>query len=164
MLALQETYTNTVFSLDTSTFSSKPEADYSSAPDEDEHNSNIALQISETAVLFQKFLFDFVPKLFEKIETIVELEILLLFALGWKILRRRLNMTEIRFLLGIGVISFYLAIFELTCQTTSTCSGYKLSRDILHSLAFLVIIVAVNFNLHSLGILSNAKMSGSGKL
>eukprot|EP00392_Amoebophrya_sp_AT5.2_P012331 g12431.t1 len=99
----------------------------------------------------------------KKVSTIVELELLLVLSLGFQMLRQRLNVTEIRFLLGIAAISFYLGIFEprtvglgssieFTCGSAASCSGYKLSRDILHSLVFLVVFVACNFNLHSLGV------------
>merc|ERR1712083_1047638 len=53
----------------------------------------------------------------------------------------------VRFAVGISLISFYLGIFEVACTTQSTCSGYQLSRYILHSLCYLVVIVAMNFNL-----------------
>merc|ERR1712083_879677 len=52
----------------------------------------------------------------------------------------------VRFAVGISLISFYLGIFEVACTTQSTCSGYQLSRYILHSLCYLVVIVATNFN------------------
>lgn len=86
-------------------------------------------------------------QLLEKVQTILELMMFLLIALGWKFLRPTLNLTEVRFALGISVISFYLGVFEVACTTQSTCSGYQLSRYILHSLCYLVVIVAMNFNL-----------------
>merc|ERR1712039_981479 len=86
-------------------------------------------------------------QLLDKVQTILELMMFLLIALGWKFLRPSLNLTEVRFALGISVISFYLGVFEVACTTQSTCSGYQLSRYILHSLCYLVVIVAMNFNL-----------------
>lgn len=86
-------------------------------------------------------------QLLDKVQTILELMMFLLISLGWKFLRNSLNITEVRFALGISVISFYLGVFEVACTTVSTCSGYKLSRYILHSLCYLVVIVAMNFNL-----------------
>merc|ERR1719359_2575246 len=86
-------------------------------------------------------------QLLDKVQTILELMMFLLISLGWKFLRNTLNLTEVRFAVGISVISFYLGVFEIICKTPSTCSGYKLSRYILHSLCYLVIIVAMNFNL-----------------
>merc|ERR1712100_805779 len=71
----------------------------------------------------------------------------LLISLGWKFLRSSLNVTEVRFAVGISVISFYLGVFEVTCTTSSAWRGYHLSRYILHSLCCLVVIVAMNFNL-----------------
>lgn len=38
----------------------------------------------------------------------------------------------------------------MACSTPSTCSGYQLSRYILHALCYLVVIVAMNFNLQKL--------------
>lgn len=86
-------------------------------------------------------------QLLDKVQTILELMMFLLTSLGWKFLRPHLNVTEVRFAVGISVISFYLGVFEVACTTASTCSGYKLSRYILHSLCYLVVIVAMNFNL-----------------
>jgi len=86
-------------------------------------------------------------RLLDKVQTIMELMMFLLIALGWKFLRTTLNVTEVRFAVGISVISFYLGVFEVACTTESTCSGYRLSRYILHSLCYLVVIVAMNFNL-----------------
>merc|ERR1719387_2473037 len=86
-------------------------------------------------------------QLLDKVQTILELMMFLLISLGWKFLRNSLNITEVRFALGISVISFYLGVFEVACTTLSTCSGYKLSRYILHSLCYLVVIVAMNYNL-----------------
>jgi len=86
-------------------------------------------------------------QLFDKVQTILELMMFLLISLGWKYLRSHLNITEVRFALGISVISFYLGCWQVACKTNSSCSGYKLSRYILHSLCYLVVIVAMNFNL-----------------
>lgn len=90
-------------------------------------------------------------QLLEKIQTILELMLFLLIALGWKFLRPTLNVNEKRFALGISVISFYLGVFEVVCTSQATCSGYQLSRYILHSLCYLVVIVAMNFNLQMVG-------------
>jgi len=89
-------------------------------------------------------------QLLDKVQTILELMMFLLIALGWKFLRSTLNITEVRFAVGISVISFYLGVFEVACTTQSTCSGYTLSRYILHSLCYLVVIVAMNFNLQNI--------------
>lgn len=86
-------------------------------------------------------------QLLDKVQTILELMMFLLTSLGWKFLRNSLNVTEVRVAVGISVISFYLGVFEVACTTASTCSGYKLSRYILHSLCYLIVIVAMNFNL-----------------
>lgn len=86
-------------------------------------------------------------QLLEKVQQIMERMMFLLIALGWKFMRSSLQVTEIRFAVGVSVISFYLGVFEVACTTASTCSGYELSRQILHSLCDLVVIVAMNFSL-----------------
>lgn len=86
-------------------------------------------------------------QLLEKVQTILELMMFLLIALGWKFLRADLNRTEVRFACGISLVSFYLGVFEVACTTQSTCGSYQLSRYILHSLCYLVVIVAMNFNM-----------------
>lgn len=82
-----------------------------------------------------------------KVQDISELMMFLLIALGWKILRGTLNITEVRFAVGVSVISFFLGMFEVACTTNVTCSSYELTRYILRSLCYLVVIVAMNFNL-----------------
>jgi len=86
-------------------------------------------------------------QLLEKVQTILELMMFLLTALGWKFLRAELNRTEVKFACGISLISLYLGVFEVACTTQSTCGSYQLSRYILHSLCYLVVIVAMNFNM-----------------
>merc|ERR1712232_585403 len=90
----------------------------------------------------------------------------LLIALGWKLLRSRLSMTEVRFAVGISVLSFYLGVFEVACTTQTTCNGYELSRSILHSLCYLVVIVAMNFNLQTISarLLDSPASPETGKL
>eukprot|EP00747_Dinoflagellata_sp_TGD_P025717 gnl/TRDRNA2_/TRDRNA2_131440_c0_seq2.p1 gnl/TRDRNA2_/TRDRNA2_131440_c0~~gnl/TRDRNA2_/TRDRNA2_131440_c0_seq2.p1 ORF type:complete len:444 (+),score=78.46 gnl/TRDRNA2_/TRDRNA2_131440_c0_seq2:138-1469(+) len=90
---------------------------------------------------------DDVWQLLDKVQNIAELMMFLLIALGWRFLRRDLNPTEMRFAVGISVVSFYLGVFEVACTTASTCSGYHLGRYIIHTLCYLVVIVAMNFNL-----------------
>ncbi|CAE7492020.1 Gpr107, partial [Symbiodinium pilosum] len=84
------------------------------------------------------------------VQNILELMTFLLLSLGWKVLRSSLDVSEIRFAVAVSIISFYLGVFQVACTTTATCSGYQLSRYILHSLCFLVVIVAMNFNLQKL--------------
>ncbi|EEQ97906.1 dual specificity protein phosphatase, putative [Perkinsus marinus ATCC 50983] len=87
------------------------------------------------------------PQLSQKIYDILELMMYLLTALGWQTSRPRLNRTEVRFAGVISTVSMYLGFFEITCTSEQVCAGYRLSRLILHSLAYLCIIVAVNFHL-----------------
>eukprot|EP00933_Yihiella_yeosuensis_P044414 TRINITY_DN39538_c0_g1_i1.p1 TRINITY_DN39538_c0_g1~~TRINITY_DN39538_c0_g1_i1.p1 ORF type:complete len:299 (-),score=44.08 TRINITY_DN39538_c0_g1_i1:22-804(-) len=88
--------------------------------------------------------------LIEKVQNIAELMMFLLIALGWKVLRGTLDMTEVRFAVGISVLSFYLGVSQVACTTTAQCSGFQLARYILHTLCYLVVIVAMNFNLQRL--------------
>lgn len=87
-----------------------------------------------------------VPPLSDKFTFIVDLITYLLTALGWKTMRPRLYVGEVRFTACIAIASFYFGIFEISC-TGQSCGGYVLSRLILHSLAYLCIIVAFNLNL-----------------
>lgn len=93
---------------------------------------------------------DITWKLLSKVQNILELMAFLLISLGWKVLRSSLDVSEIRFAVAVSIISFYLGVFQVACTTQATCSGYQLSRYILHSLCFLVVIVAMNFNLQKL--------------
>jgi len=90
---------------------------------------------------------DLLPQLLAKAQNILELLAFLLISLGWKVLRGQLNITEVRFAIGVSVISFYLGTFEVSCTSQASCSGYKLARYILHAMCFLVIIVVMNYNL-----------------
>lgn len=86
-------------------------------------------------------------QLIDKVQTIAELMMFLLIALGWKLLRSTLPITEVRLVVGISVISFFLGVFEVACTSESACNGYQLSRYILHSLCYLAVIIAMNLNL-----------------
>lgn len=105
-------------------------------------------------------------QLLDKAQTIAELMMLFLIALGWKFLRNTLSVAEKRFALGLSVLSFYLGFFEVVCSSAASCSGYQLSRYILHSLCYLVVIVAMNFNLQmiSLQITESPASPDAGKL
>ena len=93
---------------------------------------------------------EIVWELVGKVQNISELMMFLLISLGWKVLRPHLDISEIRFAVAMSIISFYLGVFQVACTTPSTCSGYQLSRYILHALCYLVVIVAMNFNLQKL--------------
>jgi len=86
------------------------------------------------------------PQLSENLTDIVDLVTYLLTALGWKTMRPRLYVGEVRFIAAIAIATFYFGIFEISCVGQS-CGGYVLSRLILRSLAYLCIIVAFNLNL-----------------
>merc|ERR1712224_1016183 len=89
-------------------------------------------------------------KLVNTFQEVGELMMFLLIALGWKIERDDIGANERRMALGLSMISLHLGFLELSCNSTAACSGYKLSRYILHSLGNLVIIVTMNFNLQVL--------------
>lgn len=59
-------------------------------------------------------------------------------------------MVEVRFCAGICVLSFYLGVFEVSMgsmQIPNVVPNAQVFRDILHSLAYICIIVAINFNI-----------------
>lgn len=96
------------------------------------------------------WLLDFLSKFGDKIVASYELILLMLLAIGFKVLRPHLNSTELRFFVGVGGIGLYLGVFECTCTTPGSCSGYKLVRDVLQAVSFLVVIIAMNFNLQGI--------------
>lgn len=68
-------------------------------------------------------------------------------------------MFETRALAGISVLSFYLGIFEVSMGAFQVSNGrfshpslIQAIRYIVHSLAYLVVIVAINFNVALLGV------------
>lgn len=87
------------------------------------------------------------PSELDQTFTCVDLLVYLLTALGWKTMRANLYASEIRFAACVAAASFYFGVFEVACVGQESCGGYMLSRLILHSLAYLCIIVALNFNL-----------------
>lgn len=89
-------------------------------------------------------------RLLDKTHAVAELILFLLVALGWKFLRETLQHTETRCAVGFSLASLYLGIAEISCTSPTFCGNYQLSRYILHSLCYLVIIVAMNFNLQML--------------
>eukprot|EP00929_Paragymnodinium_shiwhaense_P070495 TRINITY_DN35698_c0_g2_i2.p1 TRINITY_DN35698_c0_g2~~TRINITY_DN35698_c0_g2_i2.p1 ORF type:complete len:326 (-),score=72.90 TRINITY_DN35698_c0_g2_i2:149-1126(-) len=89
-------------------------------------------------------------QLVDKAQNVMELIMFLLIALGWTFLGNRLDATMVRFATGVVIISMLLGVCEVTCDTATSCSGYQLSRYILHSLCCLVVIVAMNFNLQKI--------------
>lgn len=81
------------------------------------------------------------PRMIAKVKDIVSLVLILLLSLGWKVYRRQLTVLEVRFCAGFCVLSFYLGVFE------ASMGGFQASREILHSLAYLAVIIAIKFNI-----------------
>lgn len=86
--------------------------------------------------------------LVDKVQTMAELMMFLMISLGWKVMRPSLSVTEVRATISVALFSLHLGVAELACSTAATCAGYQLGRYILHAICTLVIMVAVNFNLH----------------
>jgi len=72
--------------------------------------------------------------------------------LGWKVMRSHLRASEWAFAGAVGSISFFLGTFEVACNTSAQCGSqsYLLTQFTLHSLCFLVVIIATNFNIFTL--------------
>jgi hypothetical protein len=92
-------------------------------------------------------LFSVLWQVFDKVYDILELMMFLLIALGWKIIRNNLSFTEKRFAIFVSVVSLLLGWSQVACTTSARCSGYELSRYLLHSFVYLIVICAMNLNL-----------------
>ena len=84
----------------------------------------------------------------EKIFDAVELGIYMLTAVGYKVVRRNLTRTEWRILVSLIVAMIYIGFFEVDCEVE--CGGYRLGRVIISAVAFLIVIIGVNFHLATL--------------
>merc|ERR1712194_226347 len=107
------------------------------------------LQVAKTGV--NNIVGQVMWQVLDKAQDILELLLLLFSSLGWKFLRPHLNPAEKRFAGGIVMVSSYLGLLEIVCTSQASCNSHMLSRYILHSLVYLVIIVAMNFNLQLIG-------------
>mmetsp|Transcript_20052 Transcript_20052/g.46697 ORF Transcript_20052/g.46697 Transcript_20052/m.46697 type:complete len:447 (+) Transcript_20052:97-1437(+) len=86
----------------------------------------------------------------EVFQKVMELLLYMLVALGWQYLRAGLNFTEIRFVAGTSMISLYLGMFQVVSTSDMSREWYRLSRFTLHTLCYLVVVVAMNYNLQIL--------------
>lgn len=84
--------------------------------------------------------------LLEKVHFTMELMLLLLASLGWKVHRPRLSAVEVRFLAGLSTVLMYLGTLEVLCGEEPVCANYKLGRYVLQALCYLVIVFALHFN------------------
>lgn len=91
-------------------------------------------------------------QLLRQVELIMEVVVFYVIGLGWKITRTHLRTSEWAFAATIAILSFFLGSFEVACNTFAACTGqsYLLTQFTLHSLCFLVVIVATNFNIFTL--------------
>lgn len=73
-------------------------------------------------------------------------------SLGWKIMRDRLRPAEWGFAASVCSVSFLLGMFEAVCSFSPACSSRNctLMQFSFHSLCFLVVIIATNFNIFTL--------------
>jgi len=91
-------------------------------------------------------------QLMSQVQAIMEVITFYVIGLGWKVTRPHLRPSEWAFAATISVLSFFLGTFEVACNTVVPCTGqsYVLTQFTLHSLCFLVVIVATNFNIFTL--------------
>lgn len=89
---------------------------------------------------------NFTWRFLDVLQTIAELLMFLFLALGWRILRRRLSPLEKKFVRVLCTVSFTLGFLELLSgEGSSRTASLNLTRYILHSMCYLV-IVASNCN------------------
>jgi len=86
-------------------------------------------------------------KMFDKVYDILELMMFMLISMGWTLLRSSLSLRERRLAIIVSVNSMFLGLQEVFCSTSRVCNGFNLSRYLLHSLVYLIIICAMNVNL-----------------
>lgn len=83
-----------------------------------------------------------------KVQEIAELMMFLLTAIGWKFARPFITELEVRFAVATCAMSFYLCVMEVAFyKFPLTVRGYMHSRQILHSLCYFVVLVAINCNI-----------------
>lgn len=88
-------------------------------------------------------------QLLKQAQLVVEVLLFYLIGLGWKVTRPHLKASQWAFAASIGVLSFSLGSMEAACEAMGTCKrqNYLLTQFTLHSLCFLVGIVATNVNI-----------------
>mmetsp|Transcript_53787 Transcript_53787/g.99426 ORF Transcript_53787/g.99426 Transcript_53787/m.99426 type:complete len:455 (-) Transcript_53787:50-1414(-) len=88
----------------------------------------------------------------DKVQEVSQLVLFMLVALGWQYLRAALNFTEVRFVAGTSIISLYLGTFEVYAAVENPLAKkwYEIGRQCLHFLCYLVVVVAMNYNLQML--------------
>jgi hypothetical protein len=91
-------------------------------------------------------------QLLQQVQLIMEVMLLYFIGLGYKVTRSHLKPSEQAFAATIVCVSLCLGTFEVLCNTYANCSGtgLRVVQFTLHAICFLVVIVAVNFNIFSL--------------
>ena len=105
------------------------------------------LKVSQDTGEFWSLRTRYIPELVGKVFDASEIAVYLLAALGWRIVRGTLTRAEWRF---VGVVTgamLYIGFFEIGCTSPASCSGYRLSRMIAASIAYLGVIIAINFHI-----------------
>lgn len=107
-------------------------------------------QVSQTGI--QAPLREVVWQLLRQVQSIMEVVVFYVIGLGWKVTRPQLRTSEWAFAGTISILSFFLGAFEVACSAFAACTGssYMLTQFTLHSLCYLVVIVATNFNIFTL--------------
>lgn len=105
-----------------------------------------SLGISAATGDFDGLLTRVLPDLLSRMFDAAELAVYLVTALGWKTTRARLTPIEVRFVSILLGISVYIGIFEISCDSGESCSGYRLTRLVASSIAYLAVIIAINFH------------------
>lgn len=102
---------------------------------------------ANTSVWRYRYLPEYGGKIFDA----AEMAVFLLTALGYKIIRRSMTRPEWRLVTILVLVMIYVGFFEVGCEDSEEgCGGYRLTRVIVSSLAFLVVIVGANFHLATL--------------
>jgi hypothetical protein len=92
-------------------------------------------------------------QLLRQVQLILEVVVFYTIGLGWKVVRSQLRNSEWAFAAAVSGISFFLGALEVACNTSfRTCGSqsYLLTQFTLHSICFLVVIIATNFNIFTL--------------
>lgn len=107
-------------------------------------------EVSKTGV--QSVVREIIWQLLRQVHSIMEVVVFYVIGLGWKVTRPQLRASEWAFAATISILSFFLGSFEVACSTFAACTGqsYVLTQFTLHSLCYLVVIVATNFNIFTL--------------
>jgi len=94
-------------------------------------------------------------QLVSKLHEVFQIGLLLLTALGWRMLRPRLTSVEMRFLTSAVGLALLLAVLQVGSESTGSDVGpvsFRLLFYIVKVMCYLVIIFAMNFNLQVINV------------